>query len=651
VNAKKRKKGIIVLGMHRSGTSMLTRVLSLAGCHLPRTLMAAGVGNELGHWESEAIVKFDDEVLSEAGSDWRDWQAVNPGWYASPAYEQALNRGVDVMRSEYEGSSFFVVKDPRMCKLMPLWRDVFSQAQVEPLYVISVRRAGDVAASLEARGIDEPAYGTSAWQIFGGLLWLRHILEAEKHTRGHARIFVGFSQIMNDSQAVLSRLSSHFELAWPRRSSLVDEEIAQFIQPEVNRVGQRARKAGDRQSAWISEVEEIFMRWTEHGEDSSDFPRLDAALTALDEIGERVGGLIYNAGDAAERVGILEGQVAEIAAMRGQLERLEGENGWLRNKGETADILAVEKAHLEARIGEAAAQIDELSARLSTADEKVNQFGQELAGAEDSRLAAETVREAAEERVRKLEAELQDRQRDLDVIAAKAAAADERSLRLCEVVESSEASRRGFEAAYEQVEARARLLEIQLSASEAITDENRALKRKVSELESHLAQRKEEAAQAWRELEQVRAAKMELVHQVEQVERLRSDSEQEMTLQAERVEAQARERIASAEQKIDERHRELATLTRLLAAEKHRRGQLAEQADWLRAVSAVVFGCPRWWSLMPQSWQRKKTNLRLQRKGLFDGDAYLINYPDVAASGMNPLNHYINHGMSEGRTF
>jgi hypothetical protein len=135
------------------------------------------------------------------------------------------------------------------------------------------------------------------------------------------------------------------------------------------------------------------------------------------------------------------------------------------------------------------------------------------------------------------------------------------------------------------------------------------------------------------------------------IENWRHSGVADRALRAERVEAQARERIASAEQKIDERHRELATLTRLLAAEKHRRGQLAEQADWLRAVSAVVFGCPRWWSLMPQSWQRKKTNLRLQRKGLFDGDAYLMNYPDVAASGMGPLKHYINHGMSEGRTF
>lgn len=683
MNTKKRKIGIIVLGMHRSGTSMLTRILSLAGCSLPRTLMAAGIGNELGHWESDSIVRFDDGVLSEAGSDWRDWQAMNPGWYVSPAYEQALNRGVEVMRSEYEGSGLFVVKDPRMCKLMPLWRDVFSQGQVEPLYVIAVRQPSDVAASLEARGIDEPAYGRRVWQISGGLLWLRHVLEAEQQTRGSPRIFVSFSQIMNDSQAVLSRLSGHFGLAWPRRSNLVDQEIAQFIQPEIYRVGQRVRKPGDRQSAWVREVEEIFLRWAESGEDASDFPRLDAALTALNEIGERVGGLIHDAGCAAERVGILETQVADMAAMQGRLESLEGENGWLRNKADTADNLAVEKADLESKLGEAAAGSAEFSTRLAAANEKTNQLSQELAGAEESQLASEAARdealqqiaqieaqlaeraaecvefstrlatanEKAEARVRKLEAELHERQRDMDVLAAKAAAADECSLQLREVIESSEASRRGFEAAYEQVEARVQLLKDQLCASEAINDENRTLNGKISELESHLAQRKEEAAQAWQELEQARAAKRELSYQIEQAERLRLASEQELTLRAERVEAQTRERIASAEQKIDERHRELATLTRLLATEKHRQGQLAEQADWLRAVSAVVFGRPRWWALMPQSWQRKKTNLRLQRKGLFDGDAYLMNYPDVAASGMDPLKHYINHGMTEGRTF
>ena len=55
---------ILVLGMHRSGTSALTRVLSLAGAALPADLMGPSVGKELGHWESKRIVAFHDELLN-----------------------------------------------------------------------------------------------------------------------------------------------------------------------------------------------------------------------------------------------------------------------------------------------------------------------------------------------------------------------------------------------------------------------------------------------------------------------------------------------------------------------------------------------------------------------------------------------------------
>ena len=76
--------GVLVLGMHRSGTSALTRVLNLLGCDLPATLMDSAAFNEAGHWESMAIMGLNDEILQSAGSHWHDWLSFNPGWYSSP---------------------------------------------------------------------------------------------------------------------------------------------------------------------------------------------------------------------------------------------------------------------------------------------------------------------------------------------------------------------------------------------------------------------------------------------------------------------------------------------------------------------------------------------------------------------------------------
>ncbi len=62
------RTAIVVLGMQRSGTSALTRVLSLLGASLPRNLVAPGLGNETGHWEPAAAIRLNDEMLAHAGS-------------------------------------------------------------------------------------------------------------------------------------------------------------------------------------------------------------------------------------------------------------------------------------------------------------------------------------------------------------------------------------------------------------------------------------------------------------------------------------------------------------------------------------------------------------------------------------------------------
>ena len=58
---------LLVLGMHRSGTSAVTRVLSIAGAKLPASLMGPGRGNEVGHWESDALATYNDELLAQLG--------------------------------------------------------------------------------------------------------------------------------------------------------------------------------------------------------------------------------------------------------------------------------------------------------------------------------------------------------------------------------------------------------------------------------------------------------------------------------------------------------------------------------------------------------------------------------------------------------
>src|SRR5262245_37750610 len=82
-NASGGRQALLVLGMHRSGTSAITRIFNLLGADLPKNLMSSGPGNELGHWESNDLVIIHDDLLTSAGSKWDDWRAFNPDWYES----------------------------------------------------------------------------------------------------------------------------------------------------------------------------------------------------------------------------------------------------------------------------------------------------------------------------------------------------------------------------------------------------------------------------------------------------------------------------------------------------------------------------------------------------------------------------------------
>ncbi|WP_010337063.1 hypothetical protein [Sphingobium yanoikuyae] len=77
-----------------------------------------------------------------------------------------------------------------------------------------------------------------------------------------------------------------------------------------------------------------------------------------------------------------------------------------------------------------------------------------------------------------------------------------------------------------------------------------------------------------------------------------------------------------------------------------------DQTAWLRELAVAALNPPNrkwWWRFMSLEWQMERERKRLLRKGLFDADAYLQRYPDVAESGMDPLQHYLKHGMSESR--
>lgn len=219
------RQGFLVLGMHRSGTSSVAGTMVRIGVTAPLTLMAGKEDNARGHWESEKLAAFHDDLLSSAGSHWADWRAFNPDWFLSPVAHEFTTRGQSLLASEFGKASSFVLKDPRVCRFPRFWVNVFRAEGIEPKFVLPVRSPMEVAQSLRRRN------GMSLRQ--GCLLWLRHVLDAERESRGHSRSIFRWNEFLQDWRACVARMQKDLAVHWPALSDTRAVDVDRFLSDDL----------------------------------------------------------------------------------------------------------------------------------------------------------------------------------------------------------------------------------------------------------------------------------------------------------------------------------------------------------------------------------------------------------------------------------
>jgi hypothetical protein len=212
---------ILVLGMHRSGTSAAAGLLVKLGGGQPKALMPSDGANERGYFESQALMTFHDELLASAGSSWNDWRQFNPAWYQSKTGAAFRKRAKQLFKEEFGGEPLAVLKDPRVCRFVPFWLDVLAGIKARARVVIPVRAPLEVAFSLQKR------YGFSL--ATGVLLWLRHIADAEIASRALPRSIFTWDQLLRDWRGLAEKVSTELDLPWPRLSDATALEIENFI--------------------------------------------------------------------------------------------------------------------------------------------------------------------------------------------------------------------------------------------------------------------------------------------------------------------------------------------------------------------------------------------------------------------------------------
>ncbi len=188
---------LLVLGMHRSGTSALSGALCQQGLCAPSDPEPASPANPTGHWEPQAILACHEALLAEAGTSWDDPLAPVERWTSTALAEhgQALEQALRTSFPQRRAGQVALVKDPRQCRLQPLWNALIARQKLQVAVVLMLRHPLAVAQSLQRR--DQLPRDRSL------LLWLAHTLEAERHTRDHRRCVVVYEQLLRDPEGTL----------------------------------------------------------------------------------------------------------------------------------------------------------------------------------------------------------------------------------------------------------------------------------------------------------------------------------------------------------------------------------------------------------------------------------------------------------------
>ncbi len=218
-------QALLVLGMHRSGTSALIRTLNLLGVFIGHSHLPPHPTNEKGFWELIPLVQQHDALLHHLNSNWHSLQPLPSEWTQLKTLRPFQNNLRDYLRTHLSTHPIWGVKDPRLCRLLPLWQPLFPQLPALPHYLHLLRSPYEVAASLQKR--DQLPLNHSL------TLWLIYTLEAEFYTRQQPRCFLSFEQLLTDWTLPIHQIQTQFTLHWPRPWSLAYPEINQFLTPHL----------------------------------------------------------------------------------------------------------------------------------------------------------------------------------------------------------------------------------------------------------------------------------------------------------------------------------------------------------------------------------------------------------------------------------
>jgi hypothetical protein len=219
------RHALFIVGMHRSGASALAAALARAGASPGKTMRAGNDGAPVG---STPLVLLNDRLLHALGSRWDGLAPLPERWLDRAPVVALAREAVEVIAAEYGDAKTVLFKDARLSFLIPFWRDVFARAGCTVAVAIVLRRPAEVAASLARLMPIAPEKSLA--------LWLSHLVEAERGSRGMHRCLVAYDRLLASPAGEIAQVVSLCRLPLRLEGSM-REQASAAVRRELKREG------------------------------------------------------------------------------------------------------------------------------------------------------------------------------------------------------------------------------------------------------------------------------------------------------------------------------------------------------------------------------------------------------------------------------
>jgi len=200
INCQK-KQVILILGMHRSGTSALAGALFHSGLYIGHQLLNSNEYNKFGYFEHRDVVTLNDFILSEKNST---WQKIDQFSFNSNSDIGYIDKAKQIISSLTFLYDTVLIKDPRISLLLPIWIRALKELSIEPKIIICFRQPKEVMGSLAKRNNFEAELSE--------LLYCNYLLSALLYSQDCDVKFMHYETLLSDKYEALIDVLSDLEV-------------------------------------------------------------------------------------------------------------------------------------------------------------------------------------------------------------------------------------------------------------------------------------------------------------------------------------------------------------------------------------------------------------------------------------------------------